>query len=55
MEYIITTDFYMVKEDSKKNKSEKEIKKKFYAYNKIYYIFKNMGTIPCGGNSTSTG
>ena len=29
-------------------------KNEFYAFKKIYYIFKTMGAIPCGCNSTST-
>ena len=29
-------------------------KNKFYAYKKIYNIFKNMSAIPCGCNSPST-
>ena len=40
------------------NKSEKKgnckKKNKFYAYKKIYYIFENMGAIPCWCNFTST-
>ena len=36
----------------KKGNSKK--KNMFYAYKKICYIFKNMGAIPYGCNSTST-